>query len=267
MSIEGVGRVDDSVFNVQATGGQDMGKTEFLKLLTAQLQHQDPMNPQKDADFVAQLAQFSNLEQAIAQNSKLEQLQMSSSALVSSTTTDLIGREVLAKGDLITVRGGERPAPLNYALGENAADVSLRIMNQDGAIVRRVELGNQGAGSHQFSWDGRDDDGNVLPSGMYRVEVMASDSNGLSIEASTNVRGVVHGVTFDRGYPELLVGNSRIQPADIIEVKQLVDDTSTEEDDEVDETDGDALSNNDSADSGDLDLDIDFSDLMNGLGV
>ena len=74
-------------------------------------------------------------------------------------------------------------------------------------------------------------------------------------------------MTFDRGYPELLVGNSRIQPADIIEVKQLVDDSSADEEDEVNETDSDALSNNDSADSGDLDLDIDFSDLMNGLGV
>jgi flagellar basal-body rod modification protein FlgD len=264
MSIEGVSTVDESVFNLKATGGDDMGKTEFLKLLTAQLQHQDPMSPQKDADFVAQLAQFSNLEQAMAQNDKLEQLQMSSSALVSSTTTDLIGREVLAKGDIVTIRNGERPAPLNYALGENSADVSLRIMNQDGAIVRRVELGNQGAGTHNFSWDGRNDEGDMLPSGMYRVEVMATDANGLSIESSTNVRGVVHGVTFDRGYPELLVGNSRIQPADIIEVKQLADDSSTEEEDEVSETDSDALSNNDEADSGDLDLDFDFSSLMDG---
>ena len=49
-----------------------MGKTQFLQLLTAQLQHQDPMNPQKDSDFIAQLAQFSNLEQAIAQNEKLD---------------------------------------------------------------------------------------------------------------------------------------------------------------------------------------------------
>jgi|MDSW01.1.fsa_nt_gb flagellar basal-body rod modification protein FlgD len=271
MAIEGVSTVDNSVFNLQATGGDDLGKAEFLQLLTAQLQHQDPMNPQKDADFVAQLAQFSNLEQAISQNEKLEQLQMSSSALVSSTTTDLIGREVLAKGDLVTVRSGERPAPLNYALGENAADVSLRIMNSDGAIVRRVELGNQGAGSHQFSWDGRNDEGDILPTGMYRVEVMATDASGLSIESSTNVRGVVHGVTFDRGYPELLVGNSRIQPADIIEVKQLADEASADDEEEdadaVSETDGDALSNNDSADSGDLDLDIDFSDLMDGLGV
>jgi hypothetical protein len=104
----------------------------------------------------------------------------------------------------------------------------------------------------------------MLPSGMYRVEVMATDANGLSIESSTNVRGVVHGVTFDRGYPELLVGNSRIQPADIIEVKQLADDSSTEEEDEVSETDSDALSNNDEADSGDLDLDFDFSSLMDG---
>jgi hypothetical protein len=104
----------------------------------------------------------------------------------------------------------------------------------------------------------------MLPSGMYRVEVMATDANGLSIESSTNVRGVVHGVTFDRGYPELLVGNRRIQPADIIEVKQLADDSSTEEEDEVSETDSDALSNNDEADSGDLDLDFDFSSLMDG---
>jgi flagellar basal-body rod modification protein FlgD len=269
MSIEGVSTVDDSVFNLKATGGDDMGKTEFLKLLTAQLQHQDPMSPQKDADFVAQLAQFSNLEQAMAQNAKLEQLQMSSSALVSSTTTDLIGREVLAKGDIVSIRNGERPEPLNYALGENSADVSLRIMNQDGAIVRRVELGNQGAGTHNFSWDGRNDEGDMLPSGMYRIEVMATDANGLSIESSTNVRGVVHGVTFDRGYPELLVGNSRIQPADIIEVKQLVDESSTDsEDDEIDETDeadSDALSNNDGADSGDLDLDL--SGLLDGLGL
>lgn len=266
MAIEGVSTVDDSVFNLKATGGKDMGKTEFLKLLTAQLEHQDPMNPQSDSDFVAQLAQFSNLEQAISQNEKLEQLQMSSSALVSSTTTDLIGREVLAKGDIVSIRNGERPEPLNYALGGNSADVSLRIMNQDGAIVRRVELGSKGAGTHAFSWDGRNDEGDMLPSGMYRIEVMASDAAGLTVESSTNVRGVVHGVTFDRGYPELLVGNSRIQPADIIEVKKMADDSSTDtEDDEVTETDSDALSNNDGADSGDLDLDFDFSSLMDGL--
>ena len=266
MAIEGVSTVDDSVFNLKATGSDDMGKSEFLQLLTAQLQHQDPMNPQKDQDFVAQLAQFSHLEQAIGQNEKLEQLQMSSSALVSSTTTDLIGREILAKGDIVTVRNGERPEPLNYALGENSADVSLRIMNQDGAIVRRVELGSQGAGAHAFSWDGRNDEDDMLPAGMYKIEVMATDAAGLTVESSTNVRGVIHGVTFERGYPELLVGDSRIQPADIIEVKQVVDDSSSDDDDdELSVTDSDALSNNDGADSGDLDLDFDFSDLMDGF--
>ena len=159
------------------------------------------------------------------------------------------------------LRAGEQPPKVHYALGEQAHDVSLRIMNADGAIVRKVELGAQGKGDHSFAWDGRDDEGNLLPAGMYRIEVMAADAEGLTVASSTNVSGIVTGVTYENGVPELMLGETRIQPANIIEVRERVN--QTDEDEAAEDTDGAPTLIG--GDGGGSDLDFDFSSLMDGL--
>ena len=86
---------------------QDMGKDQFLQLLTAQLAHQDPMNPVEDKEFIAQLAQFSMVEQSVATNKHLEMLGMSVGAVVNAQLPALIGKEITAAGDLATVMDGQ----------------------------------------------------------------------------------------------------------------------------------------------------------------
>ena len=243
MSIEGVAEAShdpSGVFNLPQSGDGSMGKTEFLKLLTAQLQHQDPMNPQSDSDFVAQLAQFSGLEQAIEQNRQLEMLQMASSALVNSTNTNLIGKEITANGNVVNLIPGKSPSPVEFRLSADTQQTMARVVDQSGRVVKSIDLGPQGAGRHKFRWDGTDDHGDFVEMGVYRVDIQGYDSAGRGTPAEISVKGIVTGVTYENGFPELLIGDSRVQPADVLVIHAAPEDESDDSNDG--ESGGDAAS-------------------------
>lgn len=208
---------DESQF-ATAAEKQGMGKEQFLQLLTAQLAHQDPMNPLEDKEFVAQLAQFSQLEQAVATNQQLDILGMSMGALVNAQLPALIGKEIVAIGDQINVVHGQ-DTPIRFELEEDATEVTIQIMDSDGNAVHTATLDARQSGPNQFDWDGRDVNGNLLPEGSYTVEVHAKDGDR-TISAKTNLTGKVDGLDFSRGYAELMVGDIRVQPADIVEVRE-----------------------------------------------
>jgi len=196
---------------------QGMGKDQFLQLLTAQLAHQDPMNPLEDKEFIAQLAQFSMVEQSVATNKHLEMLGMSVGAVVNAQLPSLIGKEITAAGDLATVVDGQSTT-LGFALEEAATDVTLRVMDQSGKEVRTITLGSRPAGQHDYQWDGLDREGKRVPEGIYQIEVSALNGQDV-VESGTRLTGLVDGLDFSRGYPELMVGDLRLRPADIIEVR------------------------------------------------
>lgn len=196
---------------------QEMGKEQFLQLLTAQLQHQDPMNPLEDKEFIAQLAQFSMVEQSVATNKHLEMLGMSVGAVVNAQLPSLIGKEITAMGDRATVLEGESTT-LGFALEEPATAVTLRVTNESGKEVAAITLGAHEAGQHDHQWDGLDNEGKRVPPGTYRIEVNALNGED-AVESSTRLTGLVDGLDFSRGYAELMVGGLRLRPADIIEVR------------------------------------------------
>ena len=158
MDLEGVSKYKPTdVFGTPKASSGDLGKQEFLQLLTAQLQHQDPMNPQSDADFVAQLATFSNLEQAIQQNSALGTIQMSQNALVSSQATELVGKDIVATGDAMTGYHDGNAPDIGFGLANEARSVDVRLVDQAGNVVRSISLGPRNAGRQSLAWDGLDD--------------------------------------------------------------------------------------------------------------
>ena len=149
-----------------------LGKTEFLNLLMAQMQHQDPMEPLKDHEFVAQLATFSGLEQQMLSNDRLLELQLAQISTGNAQLAGFIGQNVVAKGDSLTVGDGPTP-PIGVQLEGAAETVDVTITDSTGKVVSTFEAGPLAAGHHDVTWSGKDANGVPLPAGDYTVQVTA----------------------------------------------------------------------------------------------
>ena len=195
----------------------DLGKNDFLNLLVAQLKNQDPLKPMDSSSFVAELAQFSQLEQSSNTNTLLQQGLDAQSANRQYSLLPLVGRDVSVAGAVIQL--GTTPATLNYSLGADAASVSLSILNASDQIVRAETLGKQGAGAQQVTWDGQDQNGTTMPPGIYTYAIKALDAQNQAVPVTTTSRLTVTGIRVEGGQPKLAAGDQTIDPSSVIEFR------------------------------------------------
>ena len=195
--LPGAGRTNDTGL---AAGNLADNFDTFLRLLTQQLQNQDPLNPMDSQEFVTQLVQFSSVEQQIAQTRSLDALLAMQSASAVMSASGYVGREVTLATDTAELAGGE--ARWSYNLDRNAQGTDLVVSDRNGRVVATLP-GATGSGSHDFAWNGRDMAGNTLPAGLYTLEVVARDAQGERIAAPVRVSGRVTGV--DMSGPEVRV--------------------------------------------------------------
>jgi len=193
-------------------------KESFLKLLVAQLQQQDPLSPMEGTEFVSQLAQFSVVEQSIAQSNQLELISLQLTGIASNDAIGLIGKQVTVRGDKISF-DGQNATGFNVTLDQPATELTVTIRDENGNAVKTMELGQHAAGPVQVPWDGTDDNGNPVAAGTYSVEVSARDEQGDPVSVSLDVSGIVVGVSFDKGYPEVELDTGATAPiSDLINV-------------------------------------------------
>ncbi len=177
-----------------------LGKEDFLHLLTVQLRYQDPMNPMENTDFIAQMAQFSSLEQLQNMNQSLEkglgseaQLQ---DAFRNSMATSLVGRTV----EIPTIEvewEGEGRTRIAYRIDDGARTAQLRILDARGQLVRQFDL-DPSRGQGVIEWDGKSRVDTEVPAGAYRVLVLAKDAAGGAVKADALRPVTVDAVRFDR---------------------------------------------------------------------
>lgn len=195
---------DFSDFNADKPSSE-MDKWTFLMLFTEQLKNQDPLNPMENHEFVAQLATFTQLEQAYETNEWLETISAFQSSINSAQSMTLLGREVTALGNLVVVRD-EEPTPCRYVLPDDGT-VTVKIYDHNGELVRTLDQGKEEAGYHSFTWDGEDDFGEQVPDGSYTFTVTARNANDYPMEVIHLCTGPVTGVRFDElGNPLMLIG-------------------------------------------------------------
>ncbi len=216
-----VGAMTGATAGVMGGGGagrSELGKEDFLTLLVAQLTHQDPLKPDGDKEFIAQLAQFSSLEQLMGIGQGMEGLAMAQMSAQAADTVGFIGKDVLASSTKVQLpeEGG---ATIGWSLPSGADSVTVEIRNYQGVVVRTVDVQQtQPVGNSTYHWDGMDDDGHLLPMGPYTLSVKATAGGGEAASESL-VRQAVTGVTFERGYPELRLGpHLKVTLADVREV-------------------------------------------------
>ena len=189
----------------------------FLTLLTTQLQNQDPLEPMDPSEFTNQLVQFTEVEQSIAANKKLEQLVSLATQNELSGAVSFIGKQVEAKESRSILKDGQ--ANWKYELDESAEDVTLRVLDSSNVAVFKSN-GEKDIGPNKFQWDGKDKEGNQLPNGIYTLLVTATDKRGNTINSSTNMISSVDGVFTKDGTNMLDVGGISIPLDQVISVNR-----------------------------------------------
>jgi flagellar basal-body rod modification protein FlgD len=170
-----------------------MGQNQFLTLFTTQLKNQNPLDPMKNEAFVAQLAQFSQLEATTAMKNSLDSMVSSMKSDRMLAGSSLIGRKVAVPDGPATLLSGQ-PVTGSVDLPTGADGVKFEVYNDKGQLVRSQILGAQTAGSMNLSWDGLDNNGQAMADGNYRFKVTAS-SNGVTSTPTVNTLSTVRSVS------------------------------------------------------------------------
>ncbi|UUD64985.1 flagellar hook assembly protein FlgD [Pseudomonas seleniipraecipitans] len=197
-TVDGIGSssvLDKYQVKQDSTQNKELGKDQFLNLLVAQLNNQNPLEPQGNGEFIAQLAQFSTVEGVEKLNSSMETIlsgYQSSQALQASS---LVGRKVIVPVDKAMVDTSES-FKASAVLPTSSSNVYVNVYDSAGSVVSRINLGEQKAGNVSFIWDGKDSSGNVMKPGTYRFEAQATYGNetkGLYTLLPANVDSVTLG--------------------------------------------------------------------------
>ncbi len=140
--------------NAAAPKTNEMGQDEFLKLMIAELNNQNPLDPQDNGEFIAQLAQFSTVEGLDKLNNTTESMSDGMRSNQALQASALVGQSVIVAGNdtgLLLNKG----IVSGYAeLPESATNLTLSIQDKNGQLVEQIPLGNQAAGEMSIRWDG-----------------------------------------------------------------------------------------------------------------
>jgi flagellar basal-body rod modification protein FlgD len=191
-------------------------KDEFLKLFMAQLQHQDPLDPKNGADMVAQLAQFSSVEQAQQTNQHLIELTAAQASNSSASLANLVGRSCHAAAASFQLDHDGAPPPLQVTATGAMTGASVIITDDSGKEIRRLAIPS-GATSTQIIWDGMAASGAPAAPGSYHITV---EPGTTSATISSQWQGRVDAVELTSDGPRLRMGSVLLTPGDIRTIGQ-----------------------------------------------
>jgi flagellar basal-body rod modification protein FlgD len=177
----------------------------FLKLLTTQLQNQDPTSPMNTNEMTQQLVQFANVEQQIAQNKNLEKLVNLQNANANSAAVSYIGHQVQVEGNSTHVTADG--TTWGYEFDKAPETVTLNVLNAAGAPVYSAEGETTAGTRHTFDWNLANSTIGALPPGKYTMNVSAFDAAGDPVKATVDSTGLVNAVQATDDGPQLQIGD------------------------------------------------------------
>jgi flagellar basal-body rod modification protein FlgD len=182
----------------------------FLTLLTTQLQNQDPTSPMDSSQFTQQLVMYSQVEQQIDTNDKLDSLISLSSSQSTSLAMSYLGKNVVlsdGSGQLASSK-----ADWSYGLANGASATTLTVKDSSGNVVysKTADASGNTAGTHDFAWDGTKTNGETASDGLYTLTVSSTASDGTAITTTVASKATVSGVDLSGSSPKLVIGSSEV---------------------------------------------------------
>ncbi len=214
----GVNSYADISNTTATTGTTDLGEDSFLLLLTTQLQNQDPTDPVSNEEFVAQLAQFSQLEEMQTVSSQLDSLYLVNVSMNNASMANLLGHEVVARSGTFHHASGSED--IHFDASSATTSTTLTITNSEGTIVFSGDIGAQSAGEGTYTWDGKDQSGALVAEGDYTFSISGTDVSGNDVSVQTLIQGVIDEMSFATGSATPSVNGVDITMGDIV---RLVD--------------------------------------------
>ncbi len=192
--------------------------SQFLNLLTVQLQNQDPLSPMDTTEFTNQLVAFTGVEQQINTNQKLDSLVALQLGNTMSASLGYVGLDASYISSEFYF-DGTNPSNITYALNAESTETTIRVVNSDGETVYETD-GSKNTGNQEFAWDGKDNSGQVVPEGTYQIRIDALDFDGQAVGSTSVVTGRVRGIENQNGLIFLLVGERAVSLANVLNVNK-----------------------------------------------
>lgn len=196
----------------------ELGADEFMTLLLEQLKHQDPLEPQDNGDFIAQMAQFSTVTGIDKMATSVDDLGSSLGNNQALQSASLVGRSVLVAADEFTL---DEENILEGAFDlESTSSATASVYNAAGELVHQVDLGIRSPGQNKFSWDGMTEDGNRAPIGDYTIAVNYGTGE-YATAAEVMLEQKIDSVSFSNGGSEIVLNTVGGQALNFSEITQI----------------------------------------------
>lgn len=173
-----------------------LGQEDFLKLLTTQLQYQDPMKPMENGEFLGQMAQFSTVTGITEMQTSLQNMVSAFQGSQMSNSAAMIGKQALVDGNWARLVDGKLGGAVQLPTAVN--DLQISIKDETGKVMTTLAMGSQMPGTTEFHWDGTMDNGDMAPTGDYYIEA-STVRDGEGGRPATQVYGTVESVQIKNG--------------------------------------------------------------------
>lgn len=198
---------------------KELGQSDFLALLSAQLANQDPLSPVDNKEFITQMSQFASLDSLQTLVDQFDGLSSSLTSNQALQASALVGRNVLVSGDQgFLGEGGVVAGQLN--LESTTANIHFEIRDAAGQVVRSIEVGTQTAGDIDFIWDGNNNAGEPMAPGMYTIAAFGQ-VGGAAEQLPTSIISRVESVSLGNADGRILVNLTGLGQVDFNEIKEI----------------------------------------------
>src|ERR1700691_137967 len=209
-----------STANGGSANSVTLGGTDFLTLMLAQLQNQDPTSPVDSNEFLSQLASLSEVQGINQLNTSFSSLSNSLTSSQALQASSLLGHQVLAASSTGTLATAGATLTGAVSVPQTSSGVTLNISNSAGVLVDSINLGAQSAGLANFSWNGQTSNGSAAPAGTYTLSAHVAGATG-GTAVTTLVNGTVDSVTMGAGSTGLTLNVAGLGSVPFTSVQQI----------------------------------------------